>query len=218
MRNNKAVGTAAVFVILGSALTIVCSVSEGFGPRLNPAPHEAAGRVLARQTLSLIKPGGRITVISRDTVTFQNPASDVQFAAFRKELSKAGVKIDSVEAIQIDPLRPAVVPSGDFFQAIKNAPNGSVVVSLMGPPVLTEPQLSQLGQVRPAIVAFCSGAVRDQVDLRGLFSRGLLHAAVVSKRYDSIRPGRAQNEREAFDRQFVEVSTADLTALSSPSP
>jgi hypothetical protein len=218
MRNNKVVGTAAVFVAIGSALAIVCSVSEGFGPRLDPAPHEAAGRVLARQTLSLLKPGGRITVISRDTLTFQNPASDIQFAAFRKELSKAGVKVDSVEAIQIDPLRPAAVPSGDFFQCIKNSANGSVVVSLMGPPVLTEPQLAQLGQVKPAIVAFCSGAVRDQVDLRGLFSQGLLQAAVVSKRNVSIKPGPAQNEREAFDRQFVEVTAANLTALSNPSP
>jgi hypothetical protein len=218
MRNNKVVGTAALFVALSSALTIVCFLSDGFGPSLDPAPHEAAGRVLARQTLSLLKPGGRITVLSRDTVTFPNPASDIQFAAFRKELSKAGVKIDSVEAIQIDPLKPAAVPSGDFFQCIKNSANGSVIVSLMGPPVLTELQLAQLSPVKPAIVAFCAGAVRDQVDLRGLFSQGLLQAAVMSKRNASLKPGRAQNEREAFDRQFVEVSAANLSALSSSSP
>jgi hypothetical protein len=218
MRDNKLVGIASALVALSSALAIVLSTSNAFGPRLDPAPHEAAGRVLARRTISLLKPGSQVTVISRDNVTFQNPASDILFAAFRKELSKARVKIDSVQSIQIDPLRPVAVPAGDFFQCIKTSANGAVIVSLMGPPVLTEAQLAQLGPVNPAIVAFCSGPVRDQVDLRALFAQGLLKAAVVSKRHDLVARGPAKNEQEAFDRQFVEITAANLAALSSLSP
>jgi len=214
MRDNKFVGTVATLVALSSGLAIVFSLSGGFGPSLNPSPHEEAGRVLARQTLSLLKPGSRITVITRDTVAFQNPAADVQFAAFRKELAKGGAKIDSIQVIQIDPLRPAVVPAGDFFQCIKSSAKGAVIVSLLGPPLLTEAQMAQLGEVKPAIVAFCSGPVRGQVDLKALFAQGLLQAAVVSKHDIAITRSSAQNAREAFDRQFLEVTPGNLATLT----
>src|SRR5579872_4086754 len=162
MRDNKVIGAAAGVVALGSALALVFSLSSGFGPHIDPAPYQAVGRVLARQSLAFLKPGGRVTVITRDTLSFQNPATDCQLASFRKELGKAGVKIDSLQALQIDPLRPTTVPAGDLL------------VSFMGPPIFNDTQLAQLGDVKPAIVAFCSGSVRDQVDLRSLFSLGLL--------------------------------------------
>lgn len=218
MRDNKVAGTAAALVLFGSALAIVYSLSGGFGPSLDPAPHQAVGQVLARQTLSLLKPGGRIIVIARDTVTFQTPASEVQFAAFRKEVSKAGAKIDSVQSISINPINPLAVPSGDFLQDIQSASSGSVIVSLMGPPLLTEAQMAEFNQVKPAVVAFCPGAIRDEVDLRSLFAHGLLKAAVVSKPRAAIARGSAKSEQDAFDRQFVEVTPANLAALSSPSP
>lgn len=211
------IGTAAGVVAFGSALTLLFSLSDGFGPRLDAAPYEATGRVLARQALGLLKPGGQVTVITRDTVSFQNPATDYQMAGFRKELAKTGIKIDTVQTLQIDPLRPTAVPAGDFFQWIKKGSKGDVLVSFMGPPVFNDTQLAQLGEVKPAVVAFCSGAVRDQVDLRSLFSTGLLRAAVVSKRSAAVRNPSVGNEREIFDRQFVEVTAANSAALSAVS-
>ena len=217
MRDNKAIGIVATLVTAASGLSVLLSVVGGFGPRLDPAPHQAVGRILADQTLSLLKPSGLVTVIARDTATFQNPASDILLASFRAELAKSGVKIDSVQTLQVDPLRPVGVPPGDFFQWIKNATKGTVIVSLMGPPVLSEAQAAQLGNVQPAIVAFCSGSMRDQIDLRSLFSRGLLHAAVVSKRDVPAQQNGHLTEREAFDRQFVEVTAANVAVLSTAS-
>src|SRR5690349_1514344 len=182
MRDNKAISTLAGLVALGSGLALVFSVTSGFGPHLDRGPHQAAGRVLAEQTLALLKPGGTLMVITRDTVDFQNPAADALLASLRHRLAKASVKIDSIQALKIDPLRPLAVPAGDFFQWIKSRPQGSVILSLMGPPLLNEAQLAQLGEIKPAIIAFCPGPLRNQADLRSLFSRGLLQAAVVSKR------------------------------------
>jgi hypothetical protein len=218
MRDNKVVGPTAALVILGSVLTMVFSFSGGLGPPFDPSPHEAAGRVLARQTLSLLKPGGQVIVIARDTVTFKAPASEAQLAAFRKELTKAGAKIDSIQFFEIDPNKPLVVPADDFIRFIRSATNGSVIVSLMGPPILTDAQVTQLGHIEPAIVAFCPGAVRNQVDLRSLFAQGSLKAAVVSKPHASIARGPAENEQDTFDRQFIEVTPTNLAALSTPSP
>jgi hypothetical protein len=217
MRDNKVIGTVAGVVSLTSALGLALFLAGGFGPRIDPGPYEAVGRVLARQTLALLKPDGRVTVITRDTLAFQNPATDFQLKGFRKELAKAGVKIDSIEALQADPLRPMTVPAGDFFQWIKNSAKGNVIVSLMGPPILSDTQLAQLGEVKPAIIAFCSGPVNDQVDLRSLFSHGLLQAAVVSKRNAAIKPVSSAGERELFDRQFLEVTATNVAALSTVS-
>jgi hypothetical protein len=217
MRDNKAIGTLAGLVALGCSVALVFSVSGGFGPRLDPLPHQAAGRVLAEQTLSLLKPGGLVTVITRDTSTFQNPATDVLLASLRNQLAKAGVKIASLQALEVDPLRPVAVPAGDFFQWIKNSAKGSVIVSLMGPPVLNETQSAQLGEVKPAIVAFCSGPVREQVDLRSLFSSGLLHAAVVSRRNVTSQNRSSLSEQQSFERQFIAVTPSNLAALATAS-
>jgi hypothetical protein len=203
-------------VSLASASVIAWHLSGGPGPVLDPLLHRAVGQVLATQTLSLLKPGGRVMVITRDTAAFQNPASDTLLAGFQSTLAKAGVKTDSLQTLQVDPLRPVAVPAGDFFQWIKGSSKGSVIVSLMGPPLLDDTQTAQLGEVKPAIVAFCPGPVRDRVDLRELFVRGLLQAAVVSKRPVGVQKSAQLTQREAFDRQYLEVTAANLASLSTP--
>ena len=217
MRDNKPIAIAAGVVILGAWLALGFQLSGGFGPRLNTAAVREAGRVLADQAVARLKPGGTITVVTRDTASFENPASEILLTSFRAELLKKGTKLDELKALQIDPLRPSAVPAGDFFVWIKNAPPESVIVSFMGPPILTEAQLAQLGAVKPALVAFCSGSVRDQVDLRGLFSQGLLQAAVVSRRPIMHQARPPATDREAFTQQYVEVTSSDLSSLSPAS-
>ncbi len=217
MLDNKAVATVAGLLIVGSVSALVFCVSGGFGPRLEPGPFREAGRVLAQQALAQLKPGGALTVITRDTAAFQNPASDVLLGSFQKELKKNGAKVDSSQSIAVDPLRPVSVPAGDFLQWIKNSPKGSVIVSFMGPPMLSDSQLAQLGEVKPAIIALCSGPVREQVDLRTLFAHGLLRGAVVTRNPAPAQNAPPSNDRDAFDRQFVSVTANNLAALTTSS-
>jgi hypothetical protein len=217
MRDNKVIATAAGVVALGSALGLFVSLSGGFGPPIDRAVPEALGRALARQTLRFLKPGGKVTVITRDTATFQNPASDFQLAGFRQVLDKAGVAIGSVQALQIDPLRPSKAPPGDFLQWIKQGAKGDVLVSFMGPPMLNEAQLAQLGEVKPSIVAFCSGPVRAQADLAGLFARRLLQAAIVSRPGAVPKSQSGMSEQELFNRQFAEVTPENVATFSTAS-
>jgi hypothetical protein len=219
MQDKKVIGAVAGLTILGSGLGIAFCLTGGFGPGINASLHQAIGRALAQQTLSLLKPGGDVVVITRDTATFQNPATDIAFATFRNELQKAGVKILSIEPIQVDPLRPVAVPAGDFLQWIKKGSKGSVIASLMGPPVFTEAQLAQLGEIKPAIVAFCSGPVRDHVDLKSLFTEGLLKGAVVSKH--PLKNSQAADQRDLFEQNFAVITPgnlAELPATTSPAP
>ena len=162
---------------------------------------------MALQAVRLLKPGGQIIIITRDTAAFKNPAADIQLATFKKELRKTHAAIGSVHAIQVDPLKPVQAPAGDFFELIRQTASQNVIVSFMGPPLLSETQARQLGGVKPGIVAFCSGSLPDQIDLRAFFEQGLLGAAVVSRR--NPLASQPKDLQGWFDRYFVAVTTAD---------
>jgi hypothetical protein len=214
MRDSKLASTLSVFAIVFSTAAIYYSLRGGPSPSMNTAPHEAAGWVLGQQTLSLLEPGGRISVIARDTTAFENPASDVLLAGFKKALSKKDKKIDSISLIQADPLRPVEVPSGDFYELIRNTPKGSVIVSLLGPPMLTDSQRTRLNQVNPGVVAFCSGSIPEMLDLRVLFEKKLLQVAIISRRQPQ-QSSRSTDLQGWFDRFFVCVTPSNLNALSA---
>lgn len=214
MRDRKAIQGVAVLVTLGAVGAMALTWHGGFAPRVDPEPHWAAGWGLARQALQLVKPGGPIIVITRDTKAFKSPAADLQLASFRKELRKAGRNIETLHAIQLDPLRPMEVPPGDFLEWIRNSPEGSVIVSFMGPPLLRADQRAQLREIKPAIVAFCSGSLPEQVDLEALFEHHLLHAAVVALPSPKFS-AKAKGESAWFDQYFVAV-TSDNASDWSP--
>jgi hypothetical protein len=197
MRESKVIGTISGFTAFAAGAVIYFSTQGGTGPSFDATPHQATGLVIAQQTLAVLKPGGQISIIARDTRAFKNPASDVQLATFRKTVRDAGAVIRTTRLLQIDPLRPVLVPATDFFELIRNSPPGSVIVSFMGPPLLTDAQCAQLGETKPSIVAFCSGSIPDLVDLRALFEQGLLQAAVIAKR--TSPPPSAGGLRKSFD-------------------
>ena len=215
MRDSKVIGIAAVLVTLGAWGLVYFSADGVVGPSIDPNTHEAIGWTIGRQTLGLLKPGGQVIVITRDTAEFKNPASDIQLRSFTKTLQEGHVSVGKLRALQVDPLRPIEVPPGDFFDLIRNAPKGSVIVSFMGPPLLTGQQLKQLGEIKPSIVAFCSGSLPERVDVRAIFEQGLLQAAVVSRKQvarSSLRPKGLQGW---FDESYLAVTPATLGNLSA---
>jgi len=216
MRDSRALQSITCALTIASATVISFLISGGFGPHIDRAPHAATGTVIAQQALALLKPGGHLIVIARDTTDFKNPASDIQLASFRRELSRAKVTISSLHSIQIDPLRPVEVPAGDFFELLHKTNPGDVIVSFMGPPLLSEAQISGLASGKPAVVAFCSGTLADQVDLRSLFGQGLLQAAVITKKNPASGAPKSSSLPEFFDRSFSLITPSNLAMLSPP--
>ena len=214
MRNSRPIGLIAGLTLLAAVATILFSLYET-PPRFQPQPHEAVGWVMARQALSFLKPGGHITVISRDTSVFKQPALDHQLASFQATLEKAHVAPATVQALQVDPLRPVEVPAGDFYECMRKASPGGVIVSFMGPPLLTEAQRGQLGEIKPKIVAFCAASLPDPAYLKVLFDQGLLHAAVVG-RGNALPPATNPKDPQGwFDRFFLAVTAANAASLAS---
>jgi hypothetical protein len=86
----------------------------------------------------------------------------------------------------------------------------------MGPPLLSEPQRSQLGAARAGVVAFCSGSLPDRVDLRALFEQGLLQAAVVTNRNSPKAGPQPTSLQDCFDRSFLVITASNVAMLPTP--
>ncbi len=215
MRSSKLINAVAGLAIVGSAAWLWVAVN-GWPPSPEARPAEASGWGMAKEALRALKPGGRLVVIVRDTEAFKHPETDLQLRSFEQAVHQAGVTIGATRTLQVDPLRALEVPGGDFYELIRRAPTGSVIVSFMGPPILTADQRARLSDPKPPIIAFCPGALPQQIDLRVLFAEGLLRAAVIS-RGTPARPATPPKDSNGwFDRYYRIITAADVANLYEP--
>jgi len=210
---GKNVVSVVALLTTVAALSFLYFSIEGLPPRLEARPHEALGQALAREAAKLLGPGGRITIISRDTALFQNPATDAQLKGFHRTAQSAKVPVAGIKAIKIDPLRVASVPPGEFFDVLRKAAEGDVIVSLLGPPVLSEEQAALLDDKRPRVIAVCASALPARINLKSLFDQKLLDAAVISRPEPQPGGGKGESLEQTFDRWFVLITAANLSEL-----
>jgi hypothetical protein len=206
MRRGRWVQGVSGLTLAASSLLLFFSANE-WPPTVDRAFHGAIGEAMARETLSLVKPGAGVVVVVRDTEEFRHPESEAQVRGFEKVLKAGGSTVVSVQSLQVDPLRPLEVPSGDFYELLRKVPPGTAIVSFMGPPKLTEEQRGRLGEIRPKVIAFCPGAIPRTTDLRGMFESGLLHSAVVE------RDGAVGGKRSDFASLYRVVRGAEAGTL-----
>ena len=77
MRNSKVVMAAAAGVIAG-ALALVLRTGTGGSPSaVSREVPEQVGRTLAQEAVALLGPGGKLTLIARDTSEFPQAAVDL---------------------------------------------------------------------------------------------------------------------------------------------
>ncbi|MBL9172347.1 MAG: hypothetical protein JNL10_02330 [Verrucomicrobiales bacterium] len=202
MKDSPAVAAAAGLVLLGS-LAALAWTFVGPGPAGDPRVQEEIGRTLAREAVKHLGAGRRLTVLTRDTTAFPQPAADQVLAAFTREAARSGATVAAVQRFEVDPLRPAQVPPGDFLELIRRSAAGDVLVSLLGPPLLGDDQRAQLPATPPCrIVAVCAGPFPDAAGLRQLAAQGLLQAAVVDRPQSRTAPPRSRSDR-TFEQLYT---------------
>lgn len=169
---------------LGAAAVAAVALAVTFvpvPPSVETGIPERIGREMAYETLRLRSANGRVTVLIRDTAEFPQKAVDVALASFEAELGRSGAKADVIRKFQVDPLRMVQVPPGDFFELMRRSKAGDVLVSFMGPPLLSEEQRAALGLIQPRVVAFCPGYLPRYINLSLMVERGLLHGGIVAR-------------------------------------
>ena len=202
------------FSLAGFLCSAAVAISSAFyfPPRFEREPYATVGRVLARQVSKTLKSGGEIVAIARDTAAFGQPANDITLQAFSDELKKLQLPSPRIVRLQIDPLRQSEVPPGDLFELMRKTSANGIIVSIMGPPLLSPEQISRLGPTHCKVIAFCPGAMLNSSSLNALFEVGILEAAIVTR-----APGRPSGRPVAKDFEHlyeVVVRPSDSTFTS----
>src|SRR6266850_497651 len=89
-----------------AALLLIFLSAGKFGPRIDRQLHAAIGQALGREAVNLLGRDGGITVITRDTSAFPQPALDILLENLKREVSRAGGNFAATRLIQLDPIRP----------------------------------------------------------------------------------------------------------------
>jgi len=215
MGKKRILGLASVLVILGSLASLFVTL-HGLPPDLDRRPHRALGRRVASEAVKLGGSGAKVILITRDTSLFRNPALDTIIQAFRETVAQAGVPIALTHSIKIDPLRVTAVPPGDFLQILKKAASSDVVVSFLGPPVLSDDQVAGLAGKAPKLLAVCSGGMGRRIHLKRVFEQGLMEVAILDKEAASKAGPPGDNLDTWFDQFFMVVTTANQADLPAP--
>src|SRR2546425_9450608 len=150
--NKKATNVIAALVISVSVIVLYATL-HGFGPRVDTTAHKALGQMVAEEALKARGPAGRITVLARDTSTQENPYADAELKTLQYALKKARGVMTTTRLLKLNPIRLIAVAPGDFFDVLKKASEEDVVVSLIGPPVLSDQEAAKLGERHAKIVA-----------------------------------------------------------------
>jgi len=181
-------------------------------PSIDRRLHNKVGEVLAAETLKLLQPGARLIVIARAKEPFKVPAAAAQLDAFLRAIKQSGRTVSTMRLLKVDSLRAVSVPSGDFFDLMRQTATNDVIVSFLGPPLLSDEQAGKLAGKQPRILALCSGAMPVQVDLKRVFERQLLVTAVISRTNAPAQCG-AGGAQECFDQMFKLITPANVSEL-----
>src|SRR2546426_12280192 len=103
MQNSRVTETIAGLITLGAVAVIFST--RGWPPSVNHTIHEAIGRALAREAVGLLSDGGQITVITRDTATFKQPAAEILMEGFKREVRRERAATVKTFELQVDPLK-----------------------------------------------------------------------------------------------------------------
>jgi hypothetical protein len=215
MPGNKAKAWIATAVIVAAAASLLYTLSGG-SPKFNPLPHRATGQVLAEECARLASGGGHITLVTLDTSVFRNQAVEAVLKGFFQTLKQKGITLAATNAIKLDPDRPPRVPPGDFLEILRKQGERDVVISLLGPPLLSPEQKARLGDKRPRVAAFCPGPIPRQVNLREIFEQQLLQMAIISRPVISLNPPPSSVPRAWFDYLYEVITLENLNDLPLP--
>ncbi len=183
----------SVFLILVSTTSIFLSQCK-FKPRSSIRPYEALGYGMAMEVIETSSgQPSQIVIVDDFQQHTESRAFQKQMSLFHETLQKEpAVRILATETLPQQPPYDSQqgahftslrgfgegMPSEIYFRILKDHPEASVIVSFIGPPILTEEEFAQLPQRLPRMIAYCS----HESGLKQHFADRILFQAVVPKK------------------------------------
>jgi len=143
----------SIAVILACSISIYGTMCSG-RPKFDKRPILEAGQMIGEETLKLIGRKGNVVVVTMD-----NRYGKLQVNEFRRTIEKQpGAEMTAVEYVTNDQLAKGAMGSAlsseTFLKLIQKFSDVSAIVSLVGPPVLTDQEISRLDTKIPKVVVF----------------------------------------------------------------
>ena len=152
-KKQRVIKSICLVVIFACAISIYHTTCSG-GPKPSKLPIYEAGQMVADETLKLIGRKGNVVVIAMD-----NSYSKPQLKAFRQTIEKQpGAEVTAVEYVAAGELAKGAMGSAlsseTFLRLIQKHRNAAAIVSLVGPPVLSDQEIDKLDAKIPKVVVF----------------------------------------------------------------
>jgi hypothetical protein len=209
---SRQIKIAVSLVLMLVAATLLASRWYFPTPKIEARPHLGIGEALAERVIQL-GGKGRIALMVPDTSEGKFPGAAIQLKAFHAALRRANLALALTNVVRIDPNRVLRAPPGDFADLLKKFADADVVVSLLGPPVLSGDQKARMGEKHPKVIAVCTGDLPKQVNLKAIFAEQLLHAAIISRPGVGLTTPTSENAADWFQHYFLWVTPQNLADL-----
>jgi len=196
--------------IAGSLVAIAASVaflvSRWLAPPLDVKPNQAIGEVLAEETVRVLSGQGQVVLVTLDPSL--SKAVKIQTDSFVRSLKKKrSVTIAATEYLQradtVQGDTQKEMPSERFLSLVQTYPDAGIV-SLVGPPRLTDAEVAKLPQPPPKVLI----VVRTYKELQRLFENGLLQVAIVPRVNFPAPVEKPRRLREWFDKYYQALTSA----------
>jgi hypothetical protein len=211
---TQKVKTGVSLAIIIASLGFLAFHFFGPLPKIDPRPHIGIGNALAEQAAKALGGGGRIILIAPDTSVFRWPGAEVQLKTLHNAFRKAKLEVAATNTIKLDPGRLMRVNGEDFLNVLRKQSEADVIVSLLGPPVLTTEQKAKVPAKHARVVAVCTGEIPRQVNLSALMEENLVFAAIVSRLTPGLSPPQTDDPQAWFDHFYETVMAKNLAELS----
>lgn len=210
MRKQLVVAVAAVLLIGVSAAVIYRTQFEAASPEATRLP-EGVGMVAAEEGVRLAGAGGKVLLILPKRGSYQDPAVEIQRAAFAKGFEQGG-KVTLLPVEWLETERPGTmgaggVDAGEFLGIIRRHGEAKVVVTLTGFPELSADALAEL-RGKKFVMTGTRGA-----QLKRLLETDVVQVAIVPRVNPVATTDRPKSAREWFRRSYEVVTAANANAL-----
>ncbi len=212
-KKRRIIGITATVLIFGSICSLIFTQCER-PPHRDLRPFLLLGDVLATETAKLVGDKSSIVLVVMDAGDDTSSIDGPNARAFMKSIAEHGdIKVLAVEklsmneGLKIGPGRG--FPSSLLFSIIGKYPKAAAIVSLVGPPLLSDEEMETIGKDSPKIVV----ASNDSFNLKKLFDNHVIQLAVARRK--ASKAGSADPSAGGFDQSY-EILRPET--VESPAP